>query len=109
MSAAYLCAAGEIAVWGNANPGFTLHRFENECRGVRRNCSLERVRIAKRHDLDAGHEWPETLAILLFGRERNESERATMKIAFAGNNLCITFFDTFDRIGPLARGLERSL
>ena len=43
MSAAYFGTAGEIAVWRNANPGFTLHRLENECRGVGRDRSLERL------------------------------------------------------------------
>ncbi len=102
-------AVREIAASRNANACFALHRLQQESTGIRRNRALERLRIAERHDAHAGHEWAEAIAILRLGRERDCRKRASVEIAFAGDDLALVLGDALDAMGPFARGFDRGL
>jgi hypothetical protein len=80
-------ASCQIAIRWQQDAALTLDRLDQEGGGMRRDGRGQRPGIAVGHGFQAGQEGTEAVAVLGFGRQADDGERAAMEIAGAGNDL----------------------
>ena len=100
---------GEIAGGRHDDAGFALDGLDEKGASVGGDGAAEGFGVAVGDLLEAGGEWAEAVAVLLFRREADDGDGATVKIVGGDEDLGLAGGDAFDGGTPLARGLERGL
>src|SRR5579863_5473641 len=99
----------EIAGRGDDDAGLPLDRLDEEGDRVRRDRLLQRLGVAEGNDPEARRERPEMLTSRHVGAESDDTERASVKIVGADDDLGLPVRHALDLVTPLAHGLDRAL
>src|ERR1019366_5193476 len=94
--------------WSNNNPRLALNRLDQKRACIRSYGIAKSIRIAEGDDLESRRERPETVAILLVGREADHGRGAPVKVIGAHDDLSLAVSNALDLVAPLARSFDRS-